>query len=324
MAKTLTFIQALQEALVEEMRLDPSVFVLGQDVKTGVLGVTSGLVDEFGAERVVNTVIAENAMAGVAMGASMYGTRPVLEILFSDFMMLAMDIVFNHLGQWRYISGNQYSCPLTIRTAVGAGFRFGYGHSQCQETLLMQAPGLILAAPSTPHDAKGLLKSAIRSDDPVIFFEHKRLMLGGFEGEVPEEDYTVPFGTAAVRRDGKDVTIVATMYMVHEALEAAGILEQEGIEVEIIDPRTIVPLDKETIVESVAKTGRLVVAEESRIRGGLGAEISAMACDALFSFLKAPVKRVAAPMVPIAGSPVLEDLYIPNRNSIVAAVKAIL
>jgi acetoin:2,6-dichlorophenolindophenol oxidoreductase subunit beta len=324
MTRKINFLQALNEAMAEEMRRDPSVFVLGEDVRMGAFGQTSGLVKEFGEERVLNTVIAENAITGVAMGAAMNGLRPVLELMFCDFAMLAMDQICNHLGQWRYVTGNQYGVPLTIRTAVGGGFRMAYGHSQCLESQLIQAPGLILVEPSTPYDAKGLLKAAIRSDDPVLVFEHKKLMFGGIEGEVPEEDYTVPFGEAVIRKPGKDVTLVALGFMVYEALNAAEELAQGGIDVEVIDPRTIVPLDKETIFESLEKTGRLVTVEEGRIRGGIGAEIAALAASDYFSLLKAPVQRVAAPMIPIPGSGVLEDLYLPNKDSIVRAVKRVM
>jgi pyruvate dehydrogenase E1 component beta subunit len=204
---------------------------------------------------------------------------------------------------------------------MGAGFRMAYGHSQSLESQFIQAPGLVLAVPSTSHDAKGLLKSAIRSEDPVVVFEHKKLVLGGVEGEVAEEDYTVPFGEAVVRKAGKDATVVAIGFMGYESLNAAEELEQEGIEIEVIDPRTIVPLDKDTIFESVEKTGRLIIAEEGRLRGGLGAEIAAVAAGDYFSSLKAPVQRVAAPMVPVPGSPVLEDIYLPNKDTIVRAVK---
>ena len=321
MAKTISFLQAINEAMAEEMRRDPSVFVLGEDVRLGVFGQTAGLLKEFGEERVLNTPIAENALTGVAMGAAMNGHRPVLELMFCDFAMLAMDQICNQLGQWRYVTGNQYTVPMTIRTAMGGGFRMAYGHSQCLESQLVQAPGLILIEPSTPHDAKGLLKSAIRSDDPVVFFEHKKLVLGGVEGEVPEEEYTIPFGEAVVRKPGKDATVVAFGFMVYEAMNAAQELAQEDIDIEVIDPRTIVPLDKDTIFESVEKTGRLVTVEEGRMRGGLGSEIAALACGEYFSSLKTPVQRVAAPMVPIPGSPALEDLYLPNKDSIVRAVK---
>jgi pyruvate dehydrogenase E1 component beta subunit len=210
---------------------------------------------------------------------------------------------------------------MTIRTAVGGGFRMAYGHSQCLQSQLFQTPGLILVEPATSYDAKGLLKSAIRSNDPVVFFESKKLMFGGVEGEVPEEEYTVPFGEAVVRKPGKDATVVAFGFMMYEALNAAEELAKDDIDIEVIDPRTIVPLDKDTIFESVEKTGRLITVEEGRMRGGLGSEIAALACGDYFSLLKAPVQRVAAPMVPIPGSPVLEDLYLPNKDTIVRAVK---
>jgi acetoin:2,6-dichlorophenolindophenol oxidoreductase subunit beta len=321
MARKITFMQAINEALAEEMRRDPSVFIFGEDVRVSPFGQTAGLVKEFGEERVINTPIAENAITGAAIGAALNGMRPVLELMFCDFAMLAMDEICNHLGQWGYITGGQYRVPVTIRTAVGAGLRMAYGHSQSLESQLVQAPGLILVEPATPYDAKGLLKSAIRSDDPVVVFEHKKLLFGGIDGEVPEEDYTVPFGEAVVRKKGKDATVVAFGFMMYEAFGAAQELAKEGIDIEIIDPRTIVPLDKDTIFESVEKTGRLITVEEGRIRGGLGAEVAALACSEYFSFLKAPVQRVAAPMIPIPGSPVLEDLYLPNKDSIVRAVK---
>ena len=324
MPRTITFSQALNEAMAEELRRDPKVFILGEDVRIGAFGQTAGLVNEFGEERVINTVIAENAITGVAMGAAMNGMRPVLELMFIDFSMLAMDQIHNQLGQWRYITGGQYPLPVTIRTAAGGGFRMAYGHSQCLESMISAAPGLIVCTPSTPHDAKGLLKSAIRSDDPVIFVEHKKLILGGVEGEVEDGEYTIPFGSAVVRKPGKDVTIVATMFMQYEALMAAAELAEEGIDVEIIDPRTLVPLDKETIFESVEKTGRLVTVEEGRLRSGMGAELAAIAAGDYFHALKAPVQRVAAPMIPIPGSPVLEDMYMPNKDSIIRAVKRVM
>jgi pyruvate dehydrogenase E1 component beta subunit len=321
MVRKINFLQAINEAMAEEMRRDPKVFVLGEDVHVGVFGQTTGLVKEFGDGRVINTPIAENAITGVAMGSALNGMRPVLELMFLDFAMLAMDQICNQMAQWRYITGGQYSAPVTIRTALGGGIRMGYGHSQCLESQFIQTPGLTLVEPSTPYDAKGLLKSAIRSDDPVIFFEHKKIFLSGIEGEVPDEDYTIPFGEAVIRRPGKQVTLVALGFMVYEALNAARELAAEGIDVEVIDPRTIVPLDKDTIFESLEKTGRLVTVEEGRLRGGIGAEIAALACSEYFSLLKAPVQRVAAPMVPVPGSGVLEDLYLPNKDGIIRAVK---
>ena len=324
MARTITFQQALNEAMAEEMRRDPKVFVLGEDVRIGAFGQTAGLVQEFGEERVLNTVIAENAITGVAMGAAMNGMRPILELMFMDFAMLAMDQLHNHLCQWNYITGGQYPMPVTVRTAAGAGFRMAYGHSQTLDGMLMAAPGLIICTPSTPYDAKGLLKTAIRSNDPVLFVEHKKLIFGGVEGQVPDEEYTLPFGKANVVKPGKDVTVVATMFMVYEALMAAEALAADGIDIEIIDPRTVVPLDKDTIFDSVEKTGRLVTVEEGRLRGGLGSEIAALACGDYLSSLKAPVQRVASPMVPIPGSAVLEDMYLPNKDTIIRAVKRVM
>jgi pyruvate dehydrogenase E1 component beta subunit len=324
MERTVNFREAINEAMAEEMRRDPSVIIVGEDVKLSLMGQTAGLVQEFGDERIVNTPVAENAIAGVAIGAAMNGLRPILEFLLCDFSLLAMDQLCNNLAQWRYVTGSQYPMPVTVRTTVGGGFGLGWGHSQSLESQFLLTPGLILVEPSTPYDAKGLLKSAIRCDDPVIFFEHKKFLWGGVDGAVPEKDYTIPFGEAAIRREGKDVTIVTVGFMVHESLGAAQGLAEEGVDAEVIDLRTIVPLDTKTIVTSLEKTGRLVVVEEGRIRGGLGAEIAALACEHHFSLLKAPVKRVAAPMVPIPGSPVLESQYLPDKNSVISAVKEIM
>jgi pyruvate dehydrogenase E1 component beta subunit len=324
MARKLSFREAIKEAMAQEMRRDPSVIILGEDVKLSLMGQTAGLVDEFGAARIINTPVAENAIAGVAIGAAMNGLRPVLELLLCDFAMLAMDQICNNLAQWRYVTGGQYPMPVTVRTTVGGGFGLGFGHSQCLESMFLQVPGLILAEPSTPYDAKGLLTSAIRSDDPVIFFEHKKLLWTGEKGEVPDEEYAIPFGEAAVRREGTDVTVVALGFMVGEALNAARELAPEGIECEVIDLRTIVPLDKTTLASSLEKTGRMVIAEEGRLRGGVGAEIAAMMCEDHFTMLKAPVRRVGAPMIPIPGSPHLERLYLPNKDSIVRSVKQIM
>jgi acetoin:2,6-dichlorophenolindophenol oxidoreductase subunit beta len=321
MARKLSFREAITEAMAQELRRDPRVIILGEDVKLSLMGQTAGLVDEFGAERIINTPVAENAIAGVAIGAAMNGLRPVLELLLCDFAMLAMDQICNNLAQWRYVTGGQYPLPVTIRTTVGGGFGLGFGHSQCLESLFLQVPGLMVAEPSTPYDAKGLLISAIRSDDPVIFFEHKKLLWRGEQSEVPEEEYAIPFGRAAVRREGKDVTLVALGFMVVEALRAAQELAREGIACDVIDLRTIVPLDTDSLAASLKKTGRMVIAEEGRLRGGVGAEIAAAVSEANFAALKAPVQRVAAPMIPVPGSPHLERLYLPDKDSIIRAVK---
>jgi len=324
MARKLSFREAIREAMAQELRRDPRVIILGEDVKLSLMGQTAGLVDEFGAERIINTPVAENAITGVAIGAAMNGLRPVLELLLCDFAMLAMDQICNNLAQWRYVTGGQYPLPVTIRTTVGGGFGLGFGHSQCLESLFLQVPGLMVAEPSTPYDAKGLLTSAIRSDDPVIFFEHKKLLWNGEPSEVPEEEYAIPFGRAAVRREGEDVTLVALGFMVVEALRAAQELAREGIACDVIDLRTIVPLDTDTLAASLQKTGRMVIAEEGRMRGGVGAEIAAAVSEANFAALKAPVQRVAAPMIPVPGSPHLERLYLPDKDSIIRAVKQIM
>lgn len=321
MSRPITFLKALNEAMAEEMRRDPRVFVMGEDVRIGVFAQTRGLVEEFGPERVLNTPIAENALVGAAIGAAMNGMRPILELMFGDFLLMTMDQVCNNLAQWHYITGGQYPMPVVIRAAMGGGSRSAYGHSQCVESQLIQTPGLTVAIPSTPADAKGLLKTAIRSNNPVVFVEHKRLLLNPRREEMPEGDVTVPFGQAAVRRTGSDVTLFAVGYMVTKALAAAETLAAEGISAEVIDPRTIVPLDQATLFASVRKTGRLVTVEESRIRGGIGAEVAALVCGACFGALRAPVERVAAPMVPVPGGPILEDLYLPGEAEIVAAAR---
>lgn len=316
---TITYQQAIHDALKGEMEKDPSVFLMGIDVVVSPFGQTAGLVKEFGSERVRNTCIAESAIAGMAIGAALNGMRPVAEIMFADFLYLAMDAIATQMGSWRYITGSQAKLPLVVRTTNGAGMAMGYNHSQNTEPSFMGIPGIKVAVPATPYDALGLLRTAIRDDNPVIFFEH-RLLLGS-KGEVPEEEYTIPFGKADIKRPGKDATIVATQMMVFKALEAAAKLAAEGIEVEIVDPRTIAPLDKATICESVKKTKHLITVEESRKCHGIGAEIAAIAASELFFDLDAPVERVAAPDVPIPGSPALEQAYIPSADAIFQAVK---
>jgi acetoin:2,6-dichlorophenolindophenol oxidoreductase subunit beta len=322
MAKTITYQQAISDTLRQEMERDSSVFVIGEDVRISPFGQTAGLAAQFGPERVRNTCIAENAIAGLAIGAAMTGMRPVAEIMFADFMYLAMDQIATQAASWRYMTGGQVKLPLVIRTAAGGGWAMGYNHSQCTEASFMHAPGLRIAIPSTPRDAAGLLRTAIREDNPVLFFEHKGLLAS--TGEVPDEEFSIPFGQADIKRAGKDVTIVATLMMVQKALAAAEKLSQEGIEVEVIDPRTLKPLDKDTILASVKKTGRLVTVEESRIHNGVGAEIAAMVVSEGFDLLDAPVQRVAAPDVPIPCSPALEQVYLPNEETIIAAVKKVL
>lgn len=322
--RKIAYREALREALREEMLRDKRVFLLGEDIGRywgGAFKVTKGLAEEFGDERVRDTPISESAIVGVAIGAAITGMRPVAEIMFGDLTTLAMDQIANQAAKLRYMFGGQTSVPLVIRTPFGGGVNIAAHHSQCLEAWFMHVPGLYVAVPSTPYDAKGLLKTAIRGENPVIFCEHK--LLYPVEGEVPEEDYTVPFGTAAVRREGTDVTIVATLYMVHKALEAAEKLENEGVSVEVVDPRTLVPLDKEAIIRSVKKTGRLVVVSEDCKTAGVTAEISAVAAEEALDYLDAPIKRVAAADTPIPFSPPLENFVIPDENRIIKAVKEI-
>jgi len=324
MAK-MTYRDALREALTEEMRRDPSVFLLGEDIGRywgGAFKVTDGLAEEFGDERVRDTPISESAIIGTAVGAAITGMRPVAEIMFGDLTALAMDQIANQAAKIRYMFGGQAKCPLVIRTPFGAGVNIASHHSQSLEAWFMHVPGLFVAAPSTPYDAKGLLKSAIRGNNPVFFCEHK--LLYPVECEVPKEEYTVPFGVAEVKMEGSDATIVATSYMVHKALEASKALEKEGISVEVVDPRTLTPLDKQAIVKSVRKTGRLIVVSEDCKTAGVSAEIAAVVAEEALDYLDAPIKRLAEPDTPIPFSPSLEQYVIPNEKAIVKAVKEVI
>jgi pyruvate/2-oxoglutarate/acetoin dehydrogenase E1 component len=321
--RKLTFAQALNEALRQEMRRDPTIYVAGEDVGKygGIFGVTAGLLEEFGEERVRDTPITESAIIGSAVGAAAAGLRPVVEIMFIDFIGVALDQLFNQAAKMKYMFGGKAKLPIVVRTTCGAGMSAAAQHSQSLEAWFMHIPGLKVVAPSTPYDAKGLLISSIRDDNPVLFIEHK--MLYGIEGEVPEEPYTIPLGVADIKREGKDVTVVATMAMVHKALEAAEDLAKEGIEVEVVDPRTLSPLDRETIINSVKKTHRLVIVHEAVKQAGPGAEIAATVAEEAFEYLDAPIKRVAAPFTPVPFSPVLESAYIPSKESIISAVKEV-
>jgi pyruvate dehydrogenase E1 component beta subunit len=322
--RKLTFAQALNEALRQEMRRDPTIYVAGEDVGKygGIFGVTAGLLEEFGEERVRDTPITESAIIGSAVGAAAAGLRPVVEIMFIDFIGVALDQLFNQAAKMKYMFGGKAKLPIVVRTTCGAGMSAAAQHSQSLEAWFMHIPGLKVVAPSTPYDAKGLLISSIRDDNPVLFIEHK--MLYGIEGEVPEEPYTIPLGVADIKREGKDVTVVATMAMVHKALEAAEDLAKEGIEVEVVDPRTLSPLDRETIINSVKKTHRLVIVHEAVKQAGPGAEIAATVAEEAFEYLDAPIKRVAAPFTPVPFSPVLESAYIPSKESIISAVKEVI
>lgn len=323
--RKLTYRDALREALREEMLRDETVFLIGEDIGRywgGAFKVTKGLAEEFGDERVRDTPISESAIIGVAVGAAITGMRPVAEIMFGDLSTLAMDQICNQAAKICYMFGGQAKVPLVIRTPFGAGVNIASHHSQSLEAWFMHTPGLLVAVPSTPFDAKGLLKTAVRGNNPVMFFEHK--LLYPLEGEVPEEDYTEPFGVAEVRLEGDDVTIFATLYMVHKALEAAQELRRQGISVEVVDPRTLVPLDKQAIIKSVKKTGRIVIVTEDCKTAGVSAEIAAIVAEEALDYLDAPIKRVAEPDTPIPFSPPLEQYVIPNEKTIIKAVKGVL
>jgi len=320
----MTYKEALREALREEMRRDRTVFLLGEDIGRywkGAFKVTEGLAEEFGDERVRDTPISESAIIGAAVGAAITGMRPVAEIMFGDLTALAMDQIANQAAKIRYMFGGQAKVPLVIRTPFGAGVNIAAHHSQSLEAWFMHVPGLYVAVPSTPYDAKGLLKTAIRSNNPVFFCEHK--LLYPMEGEVPEEEYTIPFGVADVKREGSDVTIVATLYMVYKALNAAKELEAEGMSVEVVDPRTLTPLDKQAIIKSVKKTGRIVIVSEDCKTAGVSAEIAAIVAEEAIDYLDAPIKRITALDTPIPFSPPLEQYMIPDEKTIIETVKEI-
>jgi pyruvate dehydrogenase E1 component beta subunit len=324
MAREILFVEAVREAVAEEMEKDRDVLYFAIDARQSACGFSKGLVDKFGADRIVNTPIAESSIVGLGFGAAVMGMRPISELMFEDFAMLAMDHLYNNIGTWHYLTNGQYRVPLTVVTVSGTGEKMcsGHGHGQALQPVFMSIPGICICAPSTPYDAKGLMKTAIRSDNPVIFSAN-RILLNQARGDVPTGEYTVPFGQARVAREGKDVTVVALAGMVPHAESSAAALEKEGISVEIIDPRTLVPLDSAAILKSVAKTGRLVVAEESRLINGLGAEVLAIIASENPSLLKAPARRVAAPMIPVPSSPVLEEMYLPDADDITASIKEI-
>lgn len=322
--REITYLQAIKEALREEMLRDERVFLIGEDIGVygGAFGVTLGLIDEFGEERVRDTPISEAVIAGAAAGAAMMGMRPVAEIMFSDFMTISMDQLVNQAAKTHYMFGGNMRVPMVIRTPGGSGSGAAAQHSQSLENWFVHVPGLKVVMPSTPYDAKGLLKSAIRDNNPVVFLEQK--LLYRTKGQVPGEDYVVPLGVADVKREGRDVTIVATSAMVLRALEAAQTLASEGIEAEVIDPRTLVPLDEEALVRSVKKTGRLVVVHEACKRGGFGGEIAALIADSeAFDYLDAPIKRVAGKDIPIPYNRNLEKHAVPQVPDIVQAAREV-
>lgn len=321
MSQQISYAQALGEALKEEMRRDKTVFLLGEDIglQGGAFGVTRGLLEEFGPERVRSTPISELLIAGAAVGAALDGYRPIVEIMYIDFSTLAMDQIVNQAAKIRYMTGGKVKVPLVIRTQGGGGRGSAAQHSQSLEAWFAHIPGLKVVMPSTPYDAKGLLKTAIRDDNPVIFIEHK--LLYPLKGVVPDKEYSVPLGKADIKRNGEDITIIATSLMAHEALAAAENLEKEGIDAEVIDPRSLVPLDEETLVNSVKKTGKAVVVHEACKRCGIGAEIASFIMEEAFDFLDAPILRVAGANTPIPYNMTLEKLARPNVKDIVNAVK---
>lgn len=316
-----TYLQALNDAMRQEMERDPNVFILGEDVGKfgGCFGVTQGLYDQFGERRVRDTPISESAIMGAAAGAAAAGLRPIAELMFVDFIGVAMDQLFNQAAKMRFMFGGKAKVPMVLRMPQGAGVGAAAQHSQCLEAWFMHIPGIKVCIPATPADAKGLLVSAIRDDNPVVFLEHK--LLYGIEGEVDDDLYEIPLGKGKVVREGSDVTIVATALMVHRALEAAEILAKDGISVEIVDPRTLVPLDKDCILDSVRKTHALVVVHEAVKNAGAGAEIAAMVAEEAIEYLDAPIVRIGAPFCPVPFSPTLEQAYMPSVEKIVQAVR---
>jgi acetoin:2,6-dichlorophenolindophenol oxidoreductase subunit beta len=318
---TMTFAQALNNAHKLEMQRDPNIYVAGEDVGVygGIFGVTGGLLDQFGDKRVRDTPITESAIVGTAVGAAAAGLRPVIELMFVDFIGVALDQLYNQAAKMKYMFGGKAKLPITLRATCGAGMGAAAQHSQCLEAWFMHIPGLKVVMPSTPYDAKGLLISAIRDDNPVVFLEHK--MLYGTQGEVPEESYTIPLGKADVKREGKDITVVATAMMVGRALSAAEKMAGNGISLEVLDPRTLSPLDEETILNSVKKTHRLLIVHEEVKFAGSGAEIAAMVAEKAFDYLDAPIVRVGAPFTPVPFSPPLEQEFIPSEEKIIQAAK---
>ncbi|HKP16875.1 MAG TPA: alpha-ketoacid dehydrogenase subunit beta [Gaiellaceae bacterium] len=325
--RSLTYREGLNAAMAEELRRDETVLLLGEDIADpfgGSYKTTRGLSDEFGAERVRNTPISEEAIVGAALGCALTGLRPVAEVMYVDFMTLCMDMVVNQAAQIRYMSGGQVRVPMVVRTQGGAGRSSAAQHAKSLEAWFCHVPGLKVVMPSTPRDALGLLKASIRDDNPVIFLEHKLLLLDPYAETVPDGDHVVPLGVADVKRMGTDVTVIATSRMVRLALAVADELAESGVSVEVVDPRTLVPLDEEAILASVRKTNRAVVVHEGFERNGFGAEVAALIGNRAFDDLDAPVERVAGANAPIPFSPVLENAVIPNEARIRAGIEKVL
>jgi pyruvate/2-oxoglutarate/acetoin dehydrogenase E1 component len=336
-ARKLTIKDAINEALRQEMEADDRVILLGEDIAGGAgrdeiypdaadawggpFGVTKGLLPRFGRRRVIDTALAETGFIGASIGASIAGLRPVAEIMYIDFIGTSFDQLLNHAAKLRYVYGGKISVPIVVRTVAGAGFRAAAEHSQALYSLYTHIPGLKVVAPATAYDAKGLLIAAIRDPDPVVFIEHKRLYL--HEDDVPEEPYTVPLGSARIARPGRDATIVGVQKMVHTALDAAALLADDGVDCEVIDPRSYSPLDTTTILDSVRKTGRLVVVDESHPRCSLATDIAALAAEEAFDALRAPVRKVTGAHAPVPFSPPLEDAYLPNVERVADTVRSL-
>jgi pyruvate dehydrogenase E1 component beta subunit len=322
--RELTFGEAIKEALAEELRRDPRVFMIGEDIAEAgtTFKVLNGLVEEFGPKRIIDSPISEAGITGLGVGAAMTGMRPVIDIMFGDFSGLIMDQIANQAAKIHYMSGGKLKVPMVLRTTMGAGRRSAAQHSQSLHAWFSHIPGLKVVVPSTPYDAKGLMKSAIRDDNPVVIFEDK-MMYKLVKGLVPEEEYTIPLGIADVKRAGKDITIVATSSMVYVALEAAKMLAEIGISAEVVDPRTLLPLDKPTLINSATKTSRAIVVDEGYEQYGVTAELASVIADGAFYYLDAPVKRIGAMNVPIPFSPVLEDLTIPNAKVVCETAKSL-
>jgi pyruvate/2-oxoglutarate/acetoin dehydrogenase E1 component len=322
--KDLFYLDAVNEALTEEMARDDKVFIIGEDIAVGyggggVFGATRGLLDKFGEERVLDAPLSESAIAGCAIGAALVGYRPIVELMFGDFLTIASEQIVNCAAKMRWSLGGEVDVPIVYRTAYGGGVGAGMHHSQCFDHWFAGVPGLKVVLPSTPADAKGLLKAAVRDNDPVLVLEHK-FLYKRLKGPVPDEEYTVPIGKGDIKREGEDVTIIALSAMVQQALEAAALLEQQNIQAEVLDPRTILPLDEALILQSVEKTGKVVIVHEAPVFGGFGGEIAAILADKGIDFLEAPVKRVGAPFCPVPSSPEMEQFYLPNAENIIQAV----
>jgi pyruvate dehydrogenase E1 component beta subunit len=322
--REITYGQAINEALRENMRQNTRIILMGEDIGCygGIFQVTAGLLDEFGPERVIDTPISESGFVGACVGAAMTGLHPVAEVMFIDFTTCAMDMIVNQMAKMHYMSGGRGKVPFVLRTNIGAGRGAAAQHSQSFHSFFMHIPGLKVATPSTPYDAKGLMNTALADENPVMFIEHKKLFIT--KGHVPEEFYSIPFGEADIKREGSDITIVATHALVQKSLNVAEEMSREGVEIEVLDPRTINPLDREAILDSVKKTGKLITADEGCVTGGFGSEVAAIVADEVFDYLEAPIIRVGSPNTPVPFSPPLEEFYIPDEGSIKEAVNRIL